>query len=373
MRSGGHDAPFVEHHNPVGAFNRGQTVRHHQQGAPLGQTLNSQLHRAFRFRVQRRGGFIQQQHFGIAQNGPRNRNALLLAPRQHDAAFPQIAGIALRQGGDKIMRCGRARGVFNLGWRRIGPAKADILHGRGRKDHRVLRHHCHGTAKIGARHVAQINAVQQDSTLLWIIKPHQQLQYRRFTRPRRPNQRHRLACRHGQRNAVQGRGFGPRRIAKADIAQGDLAAHRAGQQARIGGFLHLIRRMQHLDQTFGGPRRPLQLAPDFRQRSHRARHQHRINHELHQFAGAHRARLHIACAHPQHANDAGEHKKNHDDRHHRPGADPGFGRPKGPFGDIAKFGAGLGLMRERLHRLHRCQCLGRHARRLRDQILIFAA
>ena len=78
MGSLGHDTAAIKHDNPVCFFHGRQPMRDDQRRAAHGQRFDRRLHRTFRFRVQRAGRLIQQKHGRIPQNGPRNRNSLLL-------------------------------------------------------------------------------------------------------------------------------------------------------------------------------------------------------------------------------------------------------------------------------------------------------
>lgn len=76
-------------------------MRDHQRGAAFHQPLQRLLHGALAVRIERAGGFVQQQDRGILEQRTRNRHALLLAAGQARAALAQFAGVALGQGADE--------------------------------------------------------------------------------------------------------------------------------------------------------------------------------------------------------------------------------------------------------------------------------
>ena len=251
------------------------------------------------------------------------------------------------------MRRRRNRRRLNLRVRGLRPPEANVFARRHGKDYRVLRHHGDCTSKIIPRHIAQVHAVQPHHAGLRIVKPHDQLQDRRLPRPRWPHQSHGFTGVDGQTNTVQRRYSRPCRVVEPHLLKLDRAFHRACQHGRHHRIAHRIRGAQQFHQPLRRPRRPLQFTPYFRQRANRPRHHHRIDQKLHQFAGCHRARPHIARADPQNADNPAERQENDDHGQHRPRPDPGARRLVGLFRHLGKRRLGALLVRERLHGLHR--------------------
>ena len=75
-----HDAALLEHQDPVGVFHGGEAVGDYQGSAVFGETLQGRLYIAFRFGIQCRGGFVQQQDRGVFDQCPGNGQPLPLAP-----------------------------------------------------------------------------------------------------------------------------------------------------------------------------------------------------------------------------------------------------------------------------------------------------
>ena len=73
------DLAIGNHHHTVGMFDGGQAVCNHDGGAPAHQLAQGFLHQPFRFVVQRRGGFIQDEDGRVLVNGAGNRQSLALA------------------------------------------------------------------------------------------------------------------------------------------------------------------------------------------------------------------------------------------------------------------------------------------------------
>ncbi len=373
MRALGDDPAPVQHHDPVGFLYRGKAMRHDQRGAAFAQSLHRLLHGPLAFGIECRGRLVQQQDRRVAQDGAGDGDALLLPAGQHDATFAHEGIVALRQGAQEIMRGSGAGGRDHLGLGRLGAAKADVLGGGGGKDHRVLRDHRDGPAEVGAGEGRDIHAVDGDAPLRGIVEPQKKLQDRRFACATGAHQRHRLARPDLKVHAVQRRNLGPRRIAEADTVEPDGPPHGPRQCGRRCGVQHRVHRLHQLYQPLGGTRRALQLAPDFGQGAHGARHHHGIDQELDQLSGRHRARLHVPRADPQDTHDPAEGQEDDDHRHHRPRSDPRLGTVKAAFGHLRELGAARLFMGKGLHRLHRKQRLGRVPRGLGDPVLILAA
>ena len=78
MRALLNQCTVVQHPNHIGLLHGRQTVGNDQGGAALHGFFQSGLHHAFAVRVQRAGGFVQQQQRRVFQHGARDRDALAL-------------------------------------------------------------------------------------------------------------------------------------------------------------------------------------------------------------------------------------------------------------------------------------------------------
>ena len=97
MIAAGHHLALVYHHNALQALDGGETVGDDKRGAAHHQVGQRGLHQPFIFRIQRAGGFVQQQKRRVAQDGTGNRQALALAAGQSHAALAHQGIEALRQ------------------------------------------------------------------------------------------------------------------------------------------------------------------------------------------------------------------------------------------------------------------------------------
>ncbi len=293
----------------------------HQGGAVLRQFLQRGLHGALGFGVERGGGLVEQQQRRIAQDGPRDGQALALAARQAHALLAEKGGEALGQGVEEFQRIGGARRLPHVLVRSVGPAIADIVPGRGGEDHRILRHQPDLPADVGRIGVAQIDAVEADGAVLGIVEAQQQLQDSAFSGAGRPHQRHRLAGRHRQGEAVQRRFVGPRRIMEGDGVERDSPGSGEGDGFRLGRRLDVGGGGQQFQQPLGGAGGALHVADHLGQGADRDGGQDGVENEGGQFAAGHAAGDHVIAADPQNHRHRAEGQHDDDGRQQRPGAD----------------------------------------------------
>ena len=90
------DAAGIHHQDLVGVHHRRQPVRDHQRGAADRDAVEFGLDRFLAFGIQRRGRLVEDQDRRILQQRARDRDALLLAAGQFQAAFADRSVVAVR-------------------------------------------------------------------------------------------------------------------------------------------------------------------------------------------------------------------------------------------------------------------------------------
>ena len=75
------DLACLEHDHPIEIAQGRQTVGDRDHGAPAHQPAKRFADRLFRFAVERRGGFVEQQDRRVLEDRPRYGDALALASR----------------------------------------------------------------------------------------------------------------------------------------------------------------------------------------------------------------------------------------------------------------------------------------------------
>jgi hypothetical protein len=81
------DAAVVHDQDLVGVHDGGETVRDDQRGVAAGDAVQLGLDRFLRFRVERRGRLVEDQDARVLQDRARDRDALLLAAGELEAAL----------------------------------------------------------------------------------------------------------------------------------------------------------------------------------------------------------------------------------------------------------------------------------------------
>ena len=116
------DAAVIEHEDLVGIDDGRQAVRDDQGGAFARDLLEFGLDDLLGARIQRAGRFVEHEDRGILEQRARDRDALLLAAGQLQAALADAGVVALRQARDEIVDMRRPRRGDRLprAWRRVG-------------------------------------------------------------------------------------------------------------------------------------------------------------------------------------------------------------------------------------------------------------
>ena len=141
------DLARIEHDDFIGIDNGRQAVGDHQRGAVARDLAQRRLDFLFGEAVKRRGRLVENQNGRAFQNGAGNRDALLLAAGQFQAALAHHGVITLGQAQNEVVDLRHLGGGFDFGVARIGPAIADVVADGVVEQHRILRHHADGGAQ----------------------------------------------------------------------------------------------------------------------------------------------------------------------------------------------------------------------------------
>ena len=110
------------------------------------------------------------------------RQALLLAARERDAALADDGVVAVREGVEVGGDAGDLRGPADdrVDGGIVGDVEAegDVVADRGREQERILRHEADGAAQLGERQRADVAAVEQHGAVADVEQARQQLHER---------------------------------------------------------------------------------------------------------------------------------------------------------------------------------------------------
>ena len=133
------DAPVLDDADEVGVADRTQAVGDDQGGAAAQQPFQRGLDERLGDGVHVGRRLVQNEDARVGQDGAGDAHQLPLADRQVDAALLDARGVAVGQGGDEVVGVRQPRRRFDLGVRRIGASKANILGQRPDEQEGVLR------------------------------------------------------------------------------------------------------------------------------------------------------------------------------------------------------------------------------------------
>ena len=118
-----------------------------QRGAPLQQTLKRLFNVALTFRVETRGGLVEDDHGRIFQKHPRDRNALPLAAGELHATLSHARVPLLGEALNEFPRVRRLRRAQHVGIAGIRARIRNVVTDGATEEHRFLRHNPNRTAQ----------------------------------------------------------------------------------------------------------------------------------------------------------------------------------------------------------------------------------
>ena len=232
----------------------GEAVGDHQRGALGGDSIEGALDRRFGFVVHRGGGFIEDQHRWVLEDGAGQGDALSLAAREPLAPFAHDRVVPLGQGLDEAGGLGQLCSPLDGGAGRIEAAVGDVLGHRAVEQEHLLAHQADGPAQIRQLQIPDRQAIEQDLALLQLVQAQQQPDDGALAGAGGADDAQGAAGWHLQIEALQQRlaaGIGE---AQATEAQGALHGRR-GQGAVATGDGD--RRVEQIEYPLGGGHRPL--------------------------------------------------------------------------------------------------------------------
>jgi hypothetical protein len=168
------ETPVHHDQNRVVVGDRRQAVRHGDHGAADSDSTQCVVDLPLGGRVEGRGGLVQQEKPGVPQQGSRDGNPLALTAGQIRTALTHQGVPSTWQRGDETVDFRGGCGCLNLGIGGARPAECDVL-AQGRiKEERVLEHDTQLLSPRTQRPRPQVDAVDQDGTLVGLVEPHQE-------------------------------------------------------------------------------------------------------------------------------------------------------------------------------------------------------
>src|ERR1700730_15763727 len=133
-----------------------------------------------RFGLERARRLVEQQDRRVGQNGAGDRTARALSARAAHSLLAEKGSEAAWQDTKELGRMRRLGGGADLRLCGARSAEADILPRIGSENRRILWHQSDALAHLGRIGSAQIDPVDPHGSVLWVVKPQQQLEHRRL-------------------------------------------------------------------------------------------------------------------------------------------------------------------------------------------------
>lgn len=188
-----HKFAVFQHKDLVGVCHGAEAVGDHHDGFSFHKFCKGFLHEHFVFRIEGRGGFVQQNDRRIFEQGAGDGNALALAARQGAAVFAENGFVALRQRAYKFVAvrcfCRCDHGVIA----RLRIAQANVVHDGVVKKRHVLKHEGQMAHQAFRLYAADVLATHADRSLLHVPESGDELSDRALARAGRSDERRHAA------------------------------------------------------------------------------------------------------------------------------------------------------------------------------------
>ena len=125
-------------------------------------------------RVDRRGRVVQDEHGGVGQDRPCNRDPLSLPAGEREAALAEHRLVAVGQVADERRRACQLRRPLHVLVARVRPADADVLAHALAEQEGLLEDERHRAAHVREAQLAQVVAVEQHAAVLGVVEPREQ-------------------------------------------------------------------------------------------------------------------------------------------------------------------------------------------------------
>ena len=182
---------------------------HRHPPLPDHQPLDRRLHQFLRLRVQARRRLVEEEEGRVAEQSPRQAQALLLPAAQRCLCVnAQRRGVAVRQGDDEVVDLGVLAGLGDclVGVFRGLEAQDQILADRPVEELRFLRNKGKGAAVRGDLDAADVVVVEGDGSRQGIVEAFEQGNDGCLAAPRGPDEGDELPAFDGQVEiAIDGR------------------------------------------------------------------------------------------------------------------------------------------------------------------------
>src|ERR1700744_3474322 len=238
------DVTVVENDDLVRVADGGQPVRDGDRGPAFGKGVERLLHGPFGLGVEGAGRLVQDQDARVPEQGPGDRDPLLLAAGEPVPAGADHGVVPVGQADDEVVDLGRAGRVLDLLVGGGGLGVAQVLPHRGVQQVGFLADYADDGGQVGQPEVAQVDAVDRDRAAAGVVQPGHQGPEGGLARAGLADPGQRAARPDIQREAAR-RGAVGAGVGEADVFEAYVAADLGRVDAdRVGRLVHLDRQVQ---------------------------------------------------------------------------------------------------------------------------------
>ena len=160
-----HHAPVVHDKDHVGILDRCDPLGNDDLGCRRNVGCKTRPDHGVRPGIHSRGGVVQNEYFGLAEQRPRNAQPLLLPAGHVGAALLDMRVIPVREGSDKLIRLRQAARFLKLCIGRIRITPAQVFPDGSRKQQVLLQNHGYAVAQDVQIVVPHIHAAYRGLSL----------------------------------------------------------------------------------------------------------------------------------------------------------------------------------------------------------------
>ena len=290
MRAARHDPTFLQKQHHVGVRNRLQVVGDHETGLAGHQPLERLAHLRLALDVEAGHRLVQDQDRGMEQERARDGDTLPLAARESRAALADEGVVTMLQLADELVGVRRPGRGHDLPQARLGSPVGDVLPDRRAEQQRLLKHDPDLAAQRLAPIPPDVDAVDEDGSLLRLVETQDQADNRRLPRPRRSDQGDTLARGGGE-------GDLPQHVLAVSVVEGNVLEHDCAFERRrfdgVRAILDLRLGVEDLGDAIRAGHRFGEVGRELGETPHRPVHVGQIPDDQDELAGHHPAAEHL--------------------------------------------------------------------------------
>lgn len=169
--SAGDDAALIEDEDHRGVADGGKAMGDDEYSFAAHEVLEGRLHGGLTVAVESRGGFVEDEDGGVAQEGAGEGETLALSAGERGAALADDGLITVGERHDEVVGEGGAGGSFDLGFGGFRATEEKVGANGVDEEDGVLGNERDLAAKVGEAQVAQVVAVDSDAAGIHFVEP----------------------------------------------------------------------------------------------------------------------------------------------------------------------------------------------------------